>query len=101
MNDSEFDRKMTFIVEQQAQFAADIQRLEASQAKTEKLVNRFATATFSAFTDVNTAFDDIDVKINALVNSQIELSESQKLTEEKWRNLMAVVDRYFKKRNRN
>jgi hypothetical protein len=99
MNDSEFERKMTFIVEQQAQFAVDIQRLEASQAETEKLVNRFATATFSAFTDVNTVFDEINVKINALVDSQIHLSETQKLTEEELRNLIAVIEHYFKRRN--
>ena len=60
---------MSFIVEQHAQFAADIQRLEESQAQTEKVGNT-------------------DVKIGALVDSQIQ-------TAKKLRNLIAVVDRYF------
>jgi len=33
MNNEEFDRKMAFIVEQQAQFASDIQLLQESQAQ--------------------------------------------------------------------
>ena len=35
MNNEELDRKMAFIVEQQAQFAADIQQLQAAHQQTE------------------------------------------------------------------
>ena len=49
MNNEEFDRKMAFIVEQQAQFTSDIQqlqesqvRLQASQAQTEQVVTQTA-----------------------------------------------------------
>jgi hypothetical protein len=81
MNNEEFERKMAFIVEQQAQFAADIQQLQETQAQTEKVVGRLANATLAGFNDVN-------VKIDALVDSQIR-------TDETLRNLIAVVDRYF------
>lgn len=95
MNNEETDRKMAFIVEQQALFVTDIQQLRESQAQTDAVVARLAYATLEGFKDVN-------AKIDALVDSQIRTDESQRrteesqrLTEEKLRNLIAVVDRYF------
>ena len=38
MSNEEIERKMAFIVEQQAQFASDIQRLQESQARTDQVV---------------------------------------------------------------
>jgi len=38
INNEDIQRKMEFIVEQQAQFAADMQRLEESQARTDQVV---------------------------------------------------------------
>jgi hypothetical protein len=105
MTNEEFDRKMAFIVEQQAQFAVDIRQLgeaqgqlQAAQAQTENVVTRLAHATLEGFGDVN-------AKIDTLVNSQIMLTESQAhtdknfaRTDENLRNLIAVVDRYFSER---
>src|SRR5258705_641902 len=88
MSNEEFERKMVFIVEQQAQFASYIQQLQESQARTDQvvaqtgeIVARLANVTHIGFTEVN-------AKINALVDSQIR-------TDENVRNLAAVVDRYF------
>jgi len=92
MNNEEIERKMNFIVEQQAQFASDNQQLQESQARTEQVVahtsevvaetseavaqtaevlgqmgdvvTRLANVTHAGFTDVNP-------KINALVDAQI------------------------------
>lgn len=88
MNNEEFERKMAFIVEQQAQFAADIQQMRELQAQTEDVVGRLAHATLEGFKDVNT-------KIDSLVDSQIRLTEAQTHTDENLRNLITVVDRYF------
>ena len=88
MNNEEFERKMSFIVEQQVQFAADIQQMRELQAQTENLVGRLAHATLEGFRDVN-------AKIDSLVDSQIRLTEAQTLTDGNLRNLIAVVDRYF------
>jgi ABC-type transporter Mla subunit MlaD len=102
MNNEEFERKMAFIVEQQAQFATDIQQLgevqgqlQATQVQTENVVARLANATLEGFKDVNE-------KIDTLVDAQIRLNESQAhtdenlaRTDENLRNLIAVVDRYF------
>ena len=91
MNNEEFERKIDFIVNQQAQFASDIQRLEQSQertdhaiARTGQIVARLASATLDGFIEV-------DAKINTLVDSQMRTDESV-------RNLTAVVDRYFRER---
>jgi hypothetical protein len=44
MNNEEIERKMNFIVEQQAQFASDIQQLQESQTRTDQVVSRTAEA---------------------------------------------------------
>jgi uncharacterized protein YukE len=120
MNNEEFDRKMAFIVEQQAQFASDIQllqesqaQLQGSQARTDQVVaqtaevvgqmgevvTRLANVTHAGFTEVN-------AKINALVDAQIRTEESLMRTDknvantdESLKNLIAVVDRYLSGRN--
>lgn len=88
MNNEEFERKMSFIVEQQAQFAADIQQMRELQAETENVVGRLAYATLEGFKEVNT-------KIDSLVDSQIRLTEAQSHTDQNLKTLIAVVDRYF------
>ncbi len=88
MNNEEFEKRMEFIIEQQAQFTADIQQLREVQAQTESIVARLANGTLAGFNDVN-------AKINVLVDSQINLTEAQSRTDESLRNLIAVVDRYF------
>ena len=88
MNNEEFDKKMAFIVEQQAQFAVDIQQMRELQVQTENVVGRLAHATLEGFRDVN-------AKIDSLVDSQIRLTDAQTRTDENLRNLIAVVDRYF------
>ena len=83
MNNEDFDRKMAFIVEQQAQFASDIQQLQESQTRTDQvvaqtaevvgqmgeIVTRLANVTHAGFTEVN-------AKINALVDAQIRTEEN-------------------------
>jgi anion-transporting ArsA/GET3 family ATPase len=95
MSNEEFERKMEFIVEQQAQFASDMQQLREAQnrtdqvvAQTGEIIARLANVTFEGFKDVNT-------KIDALVDSQIRLSEAQSRTDENLKTLIVVVDRYF------
>ena len=116
MNNEEFDRKMAFIVEQQAQFASDIQQLQESQAQLQEsqaqlhesqarteqvvaqsaevvgqmgeVVTRLANVTHAGFTDVN-------AKINALVDAQIRTEENLSRTDENLRNFIAAVDRRF------
>lgn len=116
MSNEEFQQRMEFIVEHQAQFAANIQahderlaRLEENVAQIAEhvvqldgVVNRLAAVTLAGFKDVN-------AKIDALVDSQIRLTESQDrlteaqtrteakqaLTDEALRTLIATVERHI------
>src|SRR6478672_8883191 len=127
MNNDEFDRKMAFIVEQQAQFASDIQQLQESQSRTDQVVaqtaelvgqtgevvTRLANVTHAGFTEVN-------AKINALVDAQIRTEENLTrleakvarteqnlnrleanvaLTNQNLNNLITAVDHYLGGRN--
>jgi hypothetical protein len=103
-------------VEQQAQFASDMQQLQESQARLQEsqaqfqesqgrtdqvvaqtaevvgqmgeVVTRLANVTHVGFTEVN-------AKINALVDAQIRTEENLSRTDENLRNFIAVVDRRF------
>ena len=96
MTNEEFEKRMEFIIEHQAQFASDIQQLREAQARTEQfmaqaeqLVGRLAQVTHAGFQNLN-------AKIDALVDSQVRLTDAQSRTDENLRNLIAVVDRYFR-----
>lgn len=82
------ERQMEFILEQQAQVAAKMGQLE-------DIVVRFAQATRDRLEATDQRVDDIDERISALVDSQIRTEENMRKTDEKLKNLMAVVDRYF------
>ena len=134
MTDEEMQKTMRFILEQQAQFSVDIQKLQETQAQTEGLVNRLAAVTVKGFEETNDKINALidshtrlidsqtrlsesqaktDNRVNALIDShtrlmdsqarlsesQARLSESQVRTDEALRNLIGVVDRYFKGRN--
>ena len=95
MTNEEMQKTMQFILEQQAQFTVNIQKLQEAQGKSDEraaqlegIVTRLAAATLEGFKDVNT-------KINALVDSQMRTEENLKKTDENLRNLTAIVDRYF------
>ncbi len=109
MSNEEFERRMEFIIEQQAQFASDMQQLREAQAHTEQVLSQTGEAvartgevvaqTVEAMAQSSDVvlrlaqgtldrFDDVDAKINVLVDSQIR-------TDENLQSLIAVVDRYF------
>ena len=71
MSNEEFEKKMEFILEQQAQFAANIQAHDERFAQLENVVNRLAAVTLEGFKDVN-------AKIDALVDAHTRLEETEK-----------------------
>jgi tetrahydromethanopterin S-methyltransferase subunit G len=88
MSNEEFEKKVEFILNQQAQFSSDIGELK-------DIVVQLTKASLSHFETTDKRFDDIDERISALVDSQIRTEETVKQTSESLRNLIAVVDRYF------
>jgi hypothetical protein len=102
MTNEEFEMRMAFILEHQAQFTSDIQQLRESQSelhtaqvrteqvvvKTVEIVGRLANGTLERFKDAN-------AKIDALVDSQIRTDEKIDALTDNVQNLTAVVNRYF------
>lgn len=120
MNNEEFERKVEFIVNQQAQFAIDIQKLQEAEAltrenqahmdenhlrmqethvelqeaqkQTERSLAELATLTTDGFKYVIGGFQDLNSKFDALVDAQI-------LTEESFRDLNAAFKRHLDSHN--
>ena len=135
MTNEEFERQKDFILNQQAQFSSDIIELKSGLtelrdglAELRDIVTRLANVTLSSFDAVvnsqlrlqedfnqrTNALVDSQMKLSdrqdratvetnrqiaALINSQAKLSESQKRTDENLRDLINVVDRHFQDRN--
>jgi hypothetical protein len=98
-------RKIDFIVNQQAQFTIDMQALRESQERTDAVVRRFANATLRRFEGVEGEVSNLDRKIEALVDAQIrsedgmkELREAQKVGEERLNAFIATVERLISER---
>jgi hypothetical protein len=81
MSNEEIERKMAFIVEHQAQFASDVQQLQESQARTDQVVAQTGEIVARLANVTHVGFNEVNAKINALVDSQIR-------TEENLRNLV-------------
>jgi hypothetical protein len=95
MNNEEFDRKMAFIVEQQAQFASDIQLLQESQGQLQEVVGQMGDVVTRLANVTHVGFTEVNAKINALVDAQIRTEESLTRTDANLRKFIAVVDRRF------
>jgi len=98
-NDKESQRKMEFIVNQQAQFATDLQQMREVhaeetkqirevQAKTENIIGRLASASFDRLAN-------LEEKISALVDSHVRLADAQAHTDERLGAFITTVERYI------
>ena len=98
MTNEEMQKAMEFVVTQQAQFAVDIQKLTESQTQTVGLIGRLAIATEAGFNELREGIKDLRESISALVDAQMRTDENLNKTDEKLRNLTAVVDRYLREK---
>ncbi|HEX8097754.1 MAG TPA: hypothetical protein VF507_06940 [Pyrinomonadaceae bacterium] len=79
-NEDKVQKNMEFIVEQQAQFAANLQKVEERVTRVEDLVSRLAAVT-------SVGFKELGEKISALVDAQIRTEESVATVAEKMAQL--------------
>ena len=124
MTNEEFEKRVEFILDQQARFASDIQQLQEAQARTERALAQTQQAlnqTQQAMAQTqqtvaqteqivirlanvtSVGFKDVIAKIDALVDGQVrtddairKLTDAQSRTDDTLRNLITVVDRYFR-----
>ena len=105
MSNEEMDKKMEFIVEQQAQFAADIQVAREVQAQDAKLLRNLSDAVMmvvglvGSLTEAQGRTDD---RLNLLTEAQTRaeerinlLAQAQTRTEERLNLFINVVERYI------
>lgn len=62
----------------------------------QEIVTSLAKATLDRFEATDKRIDELDDRLSALVSAQIRTEENLKKTDESLRNLIAVVDRYFR-----
>jgi len=95
MNNEQFERRMEFIVEQQAQFAVDIQQLKETQEAEAKLWRE----KYGDLTDALTTVVDMVGKLaeaQERTDEQLsELTAKQAETDDRLNALINVVERYF------
>ncbi len=121
MTNEEFDRKVEFLLNQQAKLDADMQRLEAAQTFTAQALTRLVETVSSLSTIMLEGFKVLDNKIqnvaqslhalteshHALTESHHALTEShraltdqtaesQRLTDLALRNLAELMDRHLR-----
>jgi hypothetical protein len=102
MSNEEMNKKMEFIIEQQAQFAADILVMREVQAQDAKLLKEQDRKLSDAVVTVvgligslTQAQTSTDGRINVLADSFNRLAQAQARTEESLKILINVVERHI------
>lgn len=91
MTNEQFERRMEFIVEQQAQFAIDIQKLQEAQAELTKKHNHLT----EALTTVVGMVGNLQQAQQELTEAQRDLSIKHGETDERLNSLINVVERFI------
>ena len=98
MANEEMQKTMQLILEQQAQFALNFQRIEEAHAKSEERVSRLEGAIVGVVTllgNLTKAQERTDAKVNELAGKVTQLTDAQKQTDERLNALINIVERYI------
>ena len=102
MSEEELNKKMEFIVEQQAKFAADIQTMREVQAADSKLLKDRLAAVVDILGSLARAQERSEERINSLAAAQARteesinrLMEAGARTDERLNNLINIVERHI------
>jgi hypothetical protein len=97
-NEEKIQKQIEFIIEQQAQFASDIQQLREAQATTENLLGRLAAVTTAGFKDLNEKVSILvdaqirtEEKVSSLAEKMTEMAEAQTHTDQRLNVLIDVI----------
>ena len=101
MTNKEMQKTMQFILEQQAQFVVNIQKLEEEQTKAAARMTQIEGAVVSVVNllgKLAEAQQQTEAKVNELTTRIGEMAEAQRQTNERLDVLINVVERYFSNR---
>jgi len=106
--DEKIQRQMDFIVEQQAQFSVDIEKIQQSIGTLESVVTRLANASLNRIEENEKKIALLidaqlrtEQKIEKLTDSQQKLSESQQTTDERLNAVIFMFEKFISRENGN
>src|SRR5919199_5036173 len=98
MTNEEMQKKMEFIIEQQAQFAVNIQKLEEAQTNAEARMTRLEGAVVGIVGLIDRiikAQERTDENVAELAKQVLVIAEAQARTDERLNTLINVVERFI------
>jgi septal ring factor EnvC (AmiA/AmiB activator) len=106
--DEKIQRQMDFIIEQQAQFSVDIEKIQQSIGTLESVVTRLANASLNRLEENEEKIALLidaqlrtEQKIEKLTDSQQKLSESQQTTDERLNAVIFMFEKFISRENGN
>ncbi|MDA2928017.1 hypothetical protein MYX78_12450 [Acidobacteria bacterium AH-259-G07] len=107
-SEDDFQRRMDFLLDQQAQFYADLRKLDERVDRNSKQISQLMDLLFRMGGVVEEMARQSDERFNRLVEAQEgtdarlnHLAEAQQGTDERLNVLINVVERYFSNGNRS
>jgi hypothetical protein len=101
MTNEEMQNTMEFILQQQAQFAVNIQRLEGTQERTAKELSELATRQaemLQAQAQMYQSQNHMNNVVAEMADAQARTDERMVETDERLNNLINIVERYISER---
>lgn len=106
--DEKIQRQMDFIIEQQARFSVDIEKIQQSIGTLESVVMSLANASLNRLEEneekiallIDTQLRT-EQKIEKLTDSQQKLSESQQTTDERLNAVIFMFEKFISRENGN
>lgn len=102
MDDEKIQRTLEFILENQAQFTVDVQKLGEANSIAEKRINtleRVSLNLYNAVTELTKSVEIQTKNVNQLTDDVQELREAQKETDERLNAVILMVERYLSGEN--
>jgi len=93
--DERIQRQMDFIVEQQAQFSIDMEKLQASIEKHDESIAKIENVVLRLANGVVERFEKNENKTDVLEQKMTELAEAQKNTEERLNTVIYMFEKFI------
>lgn len=104
--DEKIQRQMNFIVEQQAQFSVDIEKIQQSIGTLESVVTRLANASLNRLEENEEKIALLidaqlrtEQKIEKLTESQQKITELQQTTDERLNAVIFMFEKFISRKN--
>jgi chromosome segregation ATPase len=111
MDNDKIERTIEIILQNQAQFYADMQMIQEAHKESEKRISVLERATvnlFNAITKTNETVDRLSEKIDKLADAQKETDENFRKTDERFREtderlnaVIVMAEKFFSRQNGN